>query len=140
MKVFFDTNIFVYAFDDTEGQKYSDAQQLIRKIANDITSEAYVSYQMVQEFCNVALKKSFEVSLIQTAVADLLFPLTKNAKDIVSVEFYNHVITLHIDRSLSFYEACIVQAALDLGCDTLYSEDLQDGQRFGSLTVVNPFK
>ena len=139
MKIFFDTNIFVYAFDAKEGRKYSNAQKLIREVANDISSEAYISYQVIQEFCNVALKRSFDTDLIKAAVADLLWPLAKNAKDIASVEFYNHVIALHTEHALSFYDACIVQAALDLGCDTLYSEDLQNGQYFNGLKIVNPF-
>ncbi len=41
---------------------------------------------------------------------------------------------------LSFWDAMVVQAALTAGCDTLYTEDLNAGQRFGSLIVVNPFK
>ena len=40
---------------------------------------------------------------------------------------------------ISFWDALVVQAALDTGCDRLYSEDLNAGQRFGSLLVVNPF-
>jgi predicted nucleic acid-binding protein len=40
---------------------------------------------------------------------------------------------------ISFWDALVVQAALDAGCDRLYSEDLNAGQRFGSLLVVNPF-
>jgi predicted nucleic acid-binding protein len=34
----------------------------------------------------------------------------------------------------------VVQAAIECGCDTLYSEDLNDGQRIGSLQVVNPLR
>jgi predicted nucleic acid-binding protein len=40
---------------------------------------------------------------------------------------------------LSFWDALVVQAAIDSGCERLYSEDLNPGQRFGSLVVVNPF-
>jgi predicted nucleic acid-binding protein len=40
---------------------------------------------------------------------------------------------------LAFYDALIVAAAIEAGCDTLFTEDMQHGRKFGSLTVVNPF-
>jgi len=40
----------------------------------------------------------------------------------------------------SFYDSLIVAAALDAGCKTLYSEDLQQGQRIDGLTIQNPFR
>jgi len=44
------------------------------------------------------------------------------------------------DHSLAFYDALIVAAAVEAGCDRLYSEDLQHGRRFGDCVVVNPFR
>jgi predicted nucleic acid-binding protein len=46
---------------------------------------------------------------------------------------------LHGRTQLSWYDALIVAAALEAGCETLYSEDLQDGRQFGDVTVHNPF-
>jgi predicted nucleic acid-binding protein len=46
---------------------------------------------------------------------------------------------LYGQGGLSWFDALIVSAAQQAGCDVLYSEDLQHGQRFGSLRVVNPF-
>ncbi len=43
------------------------------------------------------------------------------------------------DHSLHFFDALIVVAAIEAGCDTLFSEDLQHGRKFGGLTIVNPF-
>ena len=48
-------------------------------------------------------------------------------------------IDLQQQAQLSFWDAMVVQAALEAGCDRLYSEDLQAGQHFGFLVVVNPF-
>ena len=48
-------------------------------------------------------------------------------------------LALAASHGLSPWDALIVQAALDAGCDTLVSEDLQAGRRFGALLVVNPF-
>jgi predicted nucleic acid-binding protein len=44
------------------------------------------------------------------------------------------------DFKLPFYDALIVAAAIDAGCELLCSEDLQDGQQFGAVTVENPFR
>jgi predicted nucleic acid-binding protein len=49
-------------------------------------------------------------------------------------------IELQQKAQLSFWDAMVVQAAIDAQCDTLYSEDLSAGQRFGSLVIVNPFE
>ena len=43
------------------------------------------------------------------------------------------------DQSLAFYDALILAAAIEAGCETLYSEDFQHGRRFGDCTIVNPF-
>ena len=48
-------------------------------------------------------------------------------------------IDLHAAHQLSFWDALLVQAASRSGCSVLYTEDLQHGQRFGELEVVNPF-
>jgi predicted nucleic acid-binding protein len=69
-------------------------------------------------------------------VSRLLKPLCAH---VPTIEFYERSLKLFASHSLGFYDALIIQAANDLGCRTLYSEDLQDGQRFGSLTVKNPF-
>ena len=43
------------------------------------------------------------------------------------------------DHSLAFYDALIVAAALEAGCDTLLTEDMQHGRTFLGCTIVNPF-
>ena len=43
-------------------------------------------------------------------------------------------------NQLSFWDSLIITIAQKTGAETLYSEDKQDGQKFGSLTIVNPFK
>jgi predicted nucleic acid-binding protein len=48
-------------------------------------------------------------------------------------------VALARDHNLGFYGALIVAAALEAGCDTLFSEDMQHGRKFGGLTIVNPF-
>jgi predicted nucleic acid-binding protein len=56
-----------------------------------------------------------------------------------SPALYVEALRLHAQSRLSWYDALIVSAALQAQCDLLYTEDLQHGQRFQSLQVVNPF-
>lgn len=52
---------------------------------------------------------------------------------------YSEALRIHSRRGLSWYDSIIVGAAAQAHCDVLYSEDLQHGQSFGSVRVVNPF-
>lgn len=137
-KVFFDTNILVYQFDQSEPVKQHKAIELIER--HIVDKQAVISSQVVQEFMNVALKKfktTLSVTELEFAISELLKPLCTH---IPSFSFYEQTLKLYSTHSIGLYGALIVQAAIDLGCTTLYSEDLQDGQQFGNLTIVNPFK
>jgi predicted nucleic acid-binding protein len=92
---------------------------------------------VLQELCNVFLGKlSVKPEELVDIIDSLLGDLVAHTP---SVPYYERAIGLKKRYGLSFYDALIVQAAIDLGCETLYSEDLQDGQKFGTLTVTNPF-
>lgn len=133
---FIDTNVLVYVYDHRDESKHRVADRLVRQLIAD--NDAAISMQVVQEFCNVVLHKLkiTDTHELQNIIEDVLWPLVKHKS---SSEFYQRATVLYERHSLSFYDALIVQAALDLGCTTLYSEDLQAGQRFGGLTVVDPF-
>jgi predicted nucleic acid-binding protein len=134
---FVDTNIFVYAFDETDPYKAQKARALL----TDLTSsgKGRISTQVIQEFCNVALKKSItplKASDTRKIVRELLVPFLAHQPD---GPFYLRVLETFERYSLSFYDAAIVQAANDLDCSVLYSEDMQTGARYGSVRIVNPF-
>lgn len=57
----------------------------------------------------------------------------------ISLSTHAAAIALARDHDLSIYDALIVAAAQEAGCDTLFTEDMQHGRRFGSLAIVNPF-
>jgi hypothetical protein len=57
----------------------------------------------------------------------------------ISVLTHEAALALARDHSLAFYDALIVAAAIEAGCDTLFTEDMQHGRKFGSLAIVNPF-
>jgi predicted nucleic acid-binding protein len=136
-RVFFDTNILVYQFDKTAPEKQKRAVELIEQYGFD--GSAMISTQVAQEFMNVALKR-FAIKLspteLEQVIDDLLKPLCVHSPNF---EFYKRALKLCSSNNMNFYDSLIVQAALDSGCVKLYSEDMQDGQRFSSLTIINPF-
>lgn len=135
---FLDTNILVYAYGNQDKTKEAVSKGLLATALK--TDEGFISSQVVQEFCNVSARR-FAKPIIQTDINDLLDEvLLIMWRHLPSLDFYKRTLVLCSRFSFSFYDALIVQAALDLDCSTLYSEDLQDGQKFGSLKIVNPFK
>jgi predicted nucleic acid-binding protein len=137
VKSFLDTNIIVYAFDQSSPKKAKIAQRLVADGAAD--KQAIISYQVVQEFINVALR-GFRLVIVksdlESFVLTALFPMMAISS---SPSLMIEALRLHGQHQLAWYDALIVAAALQGGCKVLYSEDMQHGQRFGGLVVQNPF-
>lgn len=127
--MFSDTNVFVYAF--SADPKRVAAQRIL-------ADGGLISAQVLNEFTSVMRAKARRtweeiersLSLILRRFPTVL-PLT--------VETHAAAFALARDHSLPFYDALIVAAAIEAGCETLYSEDFQHGRRFGDCTIVNPF-
>jgi predicted nucleic acid-binding protein len=137
VKSFLDTNIIVYAFGQSFPEKARIAQRLIADGAAD--KQAIISYQVVQEFINVALR-GFRLAIVksdlESFVVAALFPMMAISS---SPSLVIEALRLHNQNQLSWYDALIVAAAVQGGCKVLYSEDLQHGRRFGDLVIQNPF-
>ena len=136
-RFFLDTNIFVYSFDRGAAVKARKATQLIRKALT--TQKGIISYQVVQEFFNVALRKFTQP--MKTADAEqYLGAVFRPLLGVNSSQaLYAEALRLQAKNSLSWYDSLIVSAAIQAQCDFLYTEDLQHGRRFGSLQIANPF-
>ena len=129
MSAFFDTNILVYAQQmDGKGDR---ARALF-------AGGGKLSVQVLNEFTAVSRRKQRrDWREIDEAVADVLtivdppLPLT--------LDLHHSARSLAQDHQLSFYDALIVATAIEAGCDTLFSEDMQHGRSIGGLAIVNPF-
>jgi predicted nucleic acid-binding protein len=129
VKAFFDTNILIYA--QEQGAKADKARALL-------AAGGVLSVQVLNEFAAVARRKlGKNWREIGEAIYDALtlvdppLPLT--------IALHTAARALADDHNVSFYDALIVAAALEAGCETLISEDLQNGRAFGELRIVNPF-
>jgi predicted nucleic acid-binding protein len=136
-RFFLDTNIFVYAFDETAPKKASRAQELIQ--SGVATQKGVVSYQVVQEFFNVALRK-FAHPMTSAEAEQFLATIFRRLLSVHSSQAIFSEALQMVDRHhLNWYDSLIVAAALASECKVLYSEDLQHGRRFGMLQIRNPF-
>ncbi len=136
-RFFLDTNVFVYSFDANSPIKASQARKLIRSVIE--THAGIVSYQVAQEFFNVALRRF--ANPMSTADAEQY--LSTTFRPLLSVHsspaLYGEALRIAARFRLPWYDSLIVASAIEGQCDVLYSEDFQDGQQFGSLTISNPF-
>ena len=128
---FFDTNILIYAF-AADDPRSARAEALI-------ADGGVIGVQVLNEFTNVTRRKlRWQWRQIEAAFAvieELLGPARP-----LTTAIHARAVVLARDHELSFYDALIVAAALDAGCEVLCSEDLQHGQKFGALKVENPFR
>ena len=98
-----------------------------------------VSWQVVQEFANLALHR-FAVAMKPEDLADYLdLVLWPRCVVVPSLNLYRAAATLHGQTQYRFYDSLIVATALASGAAVLFTEDLQHGRVLGSLTIENPF-
>lgn len=136
-RFFLDTNIFVYTFDTKAPAKAKRAARLIRQAAD--TGEGVVSYQVVQEFFNVAFRRFSRPMNVAEAEQYLVTVFRPLLAVHSSPTLYVEALRVSGKYRLSWYDSLIVAAALQAQCGMLYSEDLQHGQELEGLRIENPF-
>ncbi len=134
-RIFVDTNILVYAHDISAGSKHGTAKELIQDLW--ISKAGCLSVQVMQEFyVNVTQKVRFplDYSIAQGVLRDLLYWKVHepNVDDVINA------INLQQQYKTSFWDAMIIQSALKLECSQIWSEDLNPGQVYESVQLLNP--
>ena len=134
---FVDTNVLVYAFDRSAGAKAAAAGRLMDRLWSDGTG--CLSVQVLQEFfVSVTRKVAKPLSIDEAAerVRELSVwrVFTPKADDVLAA------IALQQKAKLSFWDAMVVHAAAESGCDVLWTEDLTDRQVLRGVRVRNPFR
>jgi predicted nucleic acid-binding protein len=131
---FLDTNILLYAGSQApeDGSKHRTAAQLVASL------DFAISTQVVQEYLSNAIRKK-ELGLSARNVQDFLDSLDVITVLPVTVPLIRNGWRLRSRHALSHWDATIIAAALELGCHTLYSEDLKHGQVYDGVRVINPF-
>lgn len=134
-RYFVDTNLLVYAHDRSAGVKHERARALVERLWS--SGLGAVSTQVLQELCvSVRRKAAHPLSLGETR--RLLQDYLSWEIVVNTAESVIQALDLEARYKLSFWDALILQAAEDSGATVLYSEDLADGQTYGTVRVVNP--
>ena len=135
---FLDTSIFVYALLSNEPLKKQRAVQLLEQAL--ASRQGCISYQVVQEFANVATRKfaqRFTSDQCKQFIEAAMQPLNRVPS---SPELLNAALDLQADTRYGFYDSLMLAAALQAGAEVLYSEDMQHNQLIaGTLRITNPF-
>lgn len=128
---FFDTNVLLYLL-SADTAKADLVEEML-------AAKASISVQVLNEFAAVALRK---LGMTLAEVREALEPITAVCEVVpITLETHRQGLQLAERYRLSIYDALIVAAALDAGCTTLCTEDLQHGQIIeNTLTIRNPFR
>jgi predicted nucleic acid-binding protein len=127
--VFFDTNVLVCTI--TADPRGSVARRRL-------SDGGIVSAQVLNEFVRIARKKlRLDWPIVEAALAELR-ALVDEVRP-VALSTHEFAVSLARRDGFDIHDALILAAAIEAGCETLYSEDFQHGRRFGDLTIVNPF-
>lgn len=134
-EVFLDSNVLLYACsmarEDADKRKFAEDLILNRPFA--------ISAQVLQEFIANALRKP------QLGITESNIDATLRMAAMIRVQPITHevivsAVILRRRYPLSHWDATIIAAAAELGCSTVYSEDMGDGQDYGGVGVINPFR
>jgi predicted nucleic acid-binding protein len=128
---FFDTNMLLYAAHPSDPKR-----DIVRSLLFNATG--VISVQVLNEFVHVARRKlKQDWDKIEKMLADFAAFFVQP----IAVTFDTHLLAVRIAKryGYSIYDALIIAAATEASCSVLYSEDMQNGQRIGSVTIRNPF-
>lgn len=137
-KYFIDTNVLVYSFDDSHPAKKARSEEIIWDALQ--TGSGIISTQVVQEFLNVATHKFATPMKSDDARMYLRLVLNPLCRVYPEIAQYDNCLELHAETGYSFYDSLILSAAIQGGCEILYSEDLQDHQQVRGVRIENPYR
>ena len=132
---FIDTNVLVYAHEGGAGAKHDRAVDLLARLFED--ANGAISIQVLSEFYSVATKKlAMKSEETEEVISDLGAWIVHRPghADLLKAS------RLHRRYKISWWDALVLNSAIEVGCSVLWTEDLADGQRYGSVIVRNPFR
>jgi predicted nucleic acid-binding protein len=134
VRSFIDTNVLVYAEASDAPAKQKAALALLKRLFE--TTNGVLSTQVLQEYCNVAIKKFRLPAQYIRAQLDMYeqFEIVQ-----VTPAIIRHGLDLHQTRSIAFYDAIVLASAQTAGCRVLFTEDMNAGEQMAGVRIVNPF-
>ena len=136
-RFFLASNVFVYSLDEQSPGKAEIARRLIRTGLD--SEKGIVSYQVVQEFFHIALRKFAAPMPIPDCEQYRAITFRPTLAVYFSALLCGEALRIHGQHGVPWFDALILAAALQAECDALYGEDLQHEPTFGKLKIQNPF-
>ncbi len=133
---FVDTNIIVYSYDKSAGEKHRIAKHLMKSLWELRTG--CISVQVLQEFY-VTVTSKLDNTLDTKTASQIISGLSSWTLHSPSAEDVIHAILTQKRFNVSFWDAMIIHSAEKMKCSVLFSEDLNSGQTYKGVRVVNPF-
>ncbi|MGB9661162.1 MAG: PIN domain-containing protein [Moorellaceae bacterium] len=133
---FVDTNVLVYAHDTSAGEKHTRAKALLTELWS--AGSGCLSVQVLQEFY-VTVTQKVRKPLAPETASQIIEYLSNWRVHTPEVDDVLEAIRIHRRYGISFWDAMIIRSAEALGNKVIWSEDLNSGQCYGGLKVVNPF-
>ena len=130
-----DTNVLLYAVSSME----VDAEKRLRARALLQRSDLAVSVQVFQEFYYQSTRYTRPDRLTHDEALDFLGTLIRFPVQDITLPIFREAVRLSNRFHLSYWDSAILAAALALGCDAVYSEDLNPQQDYDGIRVLNPF-
>lgn len=134
VRSFIDTNVLVYAEASDAPLKQRAALALLKGLYDE--GLGVLSTQVLQEYCNVALKK---LKLPPAHVRAQLELFEQFEVVQVTPAIIRAGLDLHQTRSVSFFDAIVLASAHTAGCTVLWSQDMNHGETVGGVRILNPF-
>ena len=133
---FVDTNVLLYSVspDPAESRKLSIARALLRD------STFMLSVQVLQEFYVQATRSSRPGRLTHEHAVGLIMAWSRMPVQELTADIVLRSTAASQRFQISYWDAAVIEAARTAGCSTVLSEDLNHGQNFDGVTVVNPFR
>lgn len=135
-RTFIDTNVLAYLFDDSEPKKRDKARRRLETAHAE--TELVVSTQVLQELY-VALTRGNSPVASSEVAAEAVREVATLTVVQIDAQLVLAAIENHRRHRISFWDALIVSAAIEAGCDTVLTEDLNEGQDLDGVRVENPF-
>ncbi|WP_304243733.1 PIN domain-containing protein [Gracilinema caldarium] len=134
-KIFIDTNLIVYTLDKSNVDKQERARNIIRKIVD--VHQPVISTQVIKEFYVVAINKMKADPII---VKNIIHNFRNMEIVTNDLELIEQAIDISVISQISFWDSLIIAAAEKANCEYIFSEDLNPGQTYRGVLVVNPFE
>ncbi|RJQ53146.1 MAG: PIN domain-containing protein [Desulfobacteraceae bacterium] len=132
-KVFLDTNILVYSLDQSDPRKKERCRDLLKHLASE--RNGVISTQVLQEFYVASTVKLGADPLI---IKDILRSFERFETVVLTPMLIREAVDCAVLNRISFWDSLIIVAAESAHCETLWSEDLNDGQVIRGVRIHNP--